>query len=423
MRISRKVSRLAAGLMPLALVSCGQLQPVDIPDRARLFVPVPQSSANEQAMTECPGAEQYAAGLGQLMCTADSRRLELLKQAARVTNDVALFNSLSWPIGSAIIYEKLRDPSTRLLLPASVATALYGFFNSGIPGRDAAHRAAVLTLTCGILQYTPYLYKKVEFDGEDTATSTGSPGLQQAIESLETAREAFWSEGGRVLRGLEVRPSVAGSRPDSIGQRTGQTASGGRRYTSPEPHLRAWIERQVAVADQYVALATDLNVEVLASGKPTGLGKVIASVESVREADIASKRPALVSPKDRGAEIATGINALIGQSGSAASGRLTLIEGTPLQSLTKASSKDWAAFENGSAVTELSKAEVRIGRWLTGFRRAQRLSVEARQEVGCPLSAAVRQAAGAPAPSASSPAATPATPNETPLAPAPRGTS
>lgn len=430
MRLARTGPRLTAALTPLALVSCGQLHPVDIPDQARLFVPAGAASSTITEAT-CPGASDYAAGLGLTMCEADSRRLALLRQAARVTNDVALFNSLSWPIGSAVIYEKIRDPSTRLLLPAAIATGLYGFFNSGIPGRDATHRAAAFSLTCAILEYTPYLYKQADFDGDATVTPPRPPGLEQAIHTLDDARQAFQLAATRALRGLEVRPAMAGTRPDSIGQRTGQVASGGRKFTSPEPQLRAWVSRQLAIADQFLALGGELQAGVKASAGANGLRAFMGHTEEVREADLASKRPALVSPQDRAAEIVKGFNTLTAQSGGAALGSLTLVEGAPLQSLAKPSAQQWADFESSAAVANLSAAEVKIARWLTEFRHAHRLSVEARQAVGCPLSAATKDAVaptaprasppGTPSPPASRPT-TPATPGETPLPTAPGAT-
>lgn len=419
MPVAWKGLRLVVALSPVALVACGQMRPVDIPAH-RLFMP-PEAAASAPLPAECAGADQYVENLGQAMCTADSRRLELLRQAARVTNDAALINSLSWPIGSAVIYEKIRDPSTSLLLPAAVATALSGFFNSGIPGRDAAHRAAASTLTCGILQYTPFLYRKAEFEGD--------AGFAALVKRLSADRQAFSIKANLVLRDLQVRESVPGSSPDSIAQRTGQVATGGRKFTSPEPQLRAWVNRQVALADQLIALAWDLEAGVRASGRATGLRSVVAHAEAVREAELASKRPAQFSLQDRAAEISKGISVLAAQSGGAALGSITVVD-APLQSLNRASEKAWRAFETSDEVNKLSASELDVGRWLVAFRKAERLSVETRQEIGCPLSAAARQAAAPttrttpPATSApGSPATTPATPSQTPLDPQPGAAS
>lgn len=381
-------------LLAPALPGCGILNPVDGAGQARLFgKPVPPSSAAsapaEQAAFACKGSDQYEAGLGEQMCSVETRRLELMRQAAEVTNNTMNFNALSWPMGSAVLYAKLKSPDTSLLLPAALATGLYGFLNAGIPGRDAIHRAAAKQLACGEVEASQYLYTKQELSNE----GAGELGLLPALRRLKERLDNHASAGEALLPTLSnVKAVSVPSDPISrLGKSTGGSAG-------PSVDGRAQLERAVEARQTQAARTLGEGRLLLGGiqGSADKLAGVAVAAEVEREAKLASSAPALRDPTAEAAKITAMVSSLIAQSGRQSAGAgvsvaSTTISGTALDALTPSSREKWIAFQSTEG-RYLRSAVADVQRWLDIEQNRLPKVTQTLAALGClPASAETRE--------------------------------
>ena len=332
------------------LCSCGVMWPIDEPSPGRMFVPSPTSQAAEDA--SCKGSDAFAAGLGAEICSADSLRLRWMKDSATVTNNTVNFNALLWPLGSVALYYHLKKSDGSLLLPAAVATGIYGFLNAGVPGRDAINRQAAKELACAIIDASGNLYSEDEYKG-----------VTEALDDLDTKIENFEGAQGELLDGLKVQGSGGGaSNPDSIEQLVGRPSRGGN--ADPLPALWRYVSDRLQLARKIKANGQSLKSEISASAMRLRAQR--ADVEWRRRADLAKNSPDLRNPAEEQTRIADFIKGVQVGVATAQSGPSTergkddkrkdeakadpstaTVPPSLLKSLKPTSRQEWRKFEKG----------------------------------------------------------------------------
>lgn len=226
--------RTAVHLAVLLVAGCAVLDPVNLPKKGSsniLALPqpanVPSHPDGAAAPPHCDGAKCYAGfagGLGEAIAEMDERRLQLTQLGADVVNTTATYNALLWPIGAAVLYQRMVTPSYSLLLPAAVAAGSYGFMASGVSDRDKHYLATARQLGCQIVDASVDLYKTVDLSEAATKNENGNrvraqtrggvrlPGLYRALDDLQEKIETYAENRDTQLSALVLeRPKAAPS--------------------------------------------------------------------------------------------------------------------------------------------------------------------------------------------------------------------
>lgn len=381
---------------------CGITQPIEVPATERLFVPDPYRPG---ATGPCADSYLYAEGLGTEICNTDSLRLKWMEEAAQVSNNAVNFNALSWPFGSAALYYSLKVSDSTLLLPAAMAAGLYGFLNSGIPGRDAIDRKAAKALACAIVDASADLYTAEEFDG-----------FRGALRRLDWAIRNVEAEQGRLVDGLRVArsgPSKADpdSNPDSIRRLTGGSPERGRGGAAdPRPTLERYLADRLAWAREIWAKGQTLEWTV--AGSAARLQALRAQVALERQTALAEKAPAMRNPAETQKGVAEFVKGfqegaaalLAAQSGQTKkdAGKMGVPKADPkfptvpsavLRPLTSKAIQDWRDFET-LRNQNLQAAVLQVRRWTDEHKLRQDQTRETGQAIGCDSPEALPVASG-----------------------------
>jgi hypothetical protein len=322
------------------------------------------------------------------MCTVETRRLELMQQAAAVTNNTMNFNALSWPLGSALLYQKLSHPSESMLIPAAIATGLYGFLNAGIPGRDAVNRQAAKALACGVVDASLYLYTTQEINGEDTDEATLLPALRR----LHVVIGDYADAADAVLAKLVLRKAVA--LPSDPISRLGRASTGGAG-AGADGRARLAQEVDTRLDTARLALREGRQLAGAIRSSTGRLRGVFVATEAARESKLASAAPALRDPTVEITQIAAAVNKLNAQSGrrdtapdnnGASTHRVELA--AALASLDTDSRKAWAKLqvrvaEEGGEGKRLQTAVAEVQRWVEAHQNRKPIVAEAMSALGC----------------------------------------
>lgn len=303
----------------LLLAGCSIVDPIHLPDRerSRIFA-LPASSADpggKPADPSCEGMGTFAGGLGMAICDVDERRLQLNKLGAEVINGTATYNALLWPIGSAVLYEKLRNSNHSLLLPAAVATAAYGFISSGVSDRDRHYVLTGRRLACEIVDASVDLYKTADLttasDTTETTDSLRRPGLYTALNTLRTQIKTFREKRDEKLSALTVERAKSGAGSKlflDLKRGLGRGATDG----PPKDSRQKILDATQALLDQARATqksGEEMRTRIADSGMR--LRARWASVESSAQEQLSARVPAPVDPKVIGKQVIDSMNAFV----------------------------------------------------------------------------------------------------------------
>lgn len=405
-----------------SLSGCGILQPVDMPNTS-LLVPMTAGTKSQDGTphNDCP---DFAAGLDQIICAADQRRLELQSQAAQVTNNKANFNALTWPlIGGAIYYQALNSEH-RLLLPAAIATGLYGFFNSGIPGRDTIHRDAARGLACAIVEANGDAYLRTQYeknpDGQPVALQPALENLDKKIAIASLKWTKFSDE--HLNHGKSERRKPQDSIDRLLDWKDSRAAKGFGNNT------RQALEKHVQdrLADVIRILKDGEQIEQSIATRAAWLSGAWVAVEQRREAQLAKNGEALRDPLEEAKKVVQAYASLTnlaiaqGKEGSAQkdSGAPAHPGILPLPpelktGLNAASKQELRVFQHFWE-TDLRQAITDVRYWLNNHNSRLEKVKQTKLALGCPAEVAI-VVASPPRGIDSGRAQTPVTPNISPL--------
>ncbi len=312
-RLPRRRPAIAATVGAALLAGCGVLNPV--PETALTTRLWPQRPATQQTAQAsgtagtgtdagCTDAGIYVGGLDLAMCEVDLRRRAYLRHGADVINTEANYNALLWPLGAAAVHEKLRGaPNAKLLLPAVLASASYGFLKAGIPERQKLYLTASRQLACAVVAAGPDLYLEKEIE-QQTGTPMVSPySLRGALVQLGIAINAYEDARAELLAALRPNPGKpavpAAAKSSNVYDKWRSKGGGGRAAVTgsdTRPQVAAQTLARLKHAREQLALGQAL-LRRLQSGAPAlALQARAAQIDAQLQQQLADKALPLESP-------------------------------------------------------------------------------------------------------------------------------
>jgi hypothetical protein len=393
--------RAATGVGAALLAGCGVLNPV--PDAAlggRLAPRAPGTAAAAgQPLTAaatvpaCANSASFVGALDVAVCEVDARRLGYLQRSADVLNGQANYNALLWPLGAVAVYEKLRGaPNAKLLLPAVLGTAAYGFVSSGIPDRQKVYLDAARQLACAIVAAGPDLYQPHEIDPLPGPVQTPRT-LRGVLVDLGHSVDAYEGARADLLAMLKPRPgtaAVAGSN-DVFGR--WQAAAGGRAATKGEDSrgkVATETQARLVQARAQLALGQAL-LRRLESGAPAAalLGRA-ARIDAQVQQQLADKAPPPANPASAAAEFKALARATLtlqanidGATAAALPDPLDAALPVAIFDGLDAGSQQRLQQFQQLQMAHLRKASQHVGDWLARHRAGQQDAGAALEQAGC----------------------------------------
>jgi hypothetical protein len=300
-----------AHIAAIALMAgCTVMQPITAPENASFFPRLgtdgqPQSDV-EAAYTECASSLPYpgcfVGGLGEAIRDVDARRMDLVQQAAGVSNTTASFNALLWPVGGAILLDARTASTTATLTRMAILAAAYGFLSSGVPEREKFYLQASHKLFCAIANARPDLYGISDF-GDVSAVSkaetfsSADRRLVPAIHNLKDQIDEFSETRVTILRKLHLKPTPQAAL-GTVTERRIAIAQGKAMGSGVSPDTRPGIEertrRQYELARTTLREAEEFEQRIRRSG--SRLRALWIALENEHHAALAAKVPPLSEP-------------------------------------------------------------------------------------------------------------------------------
>lgn len=319
-------SRLGAAVLAAAgVAACGVIDPVPAESSAtRLWRPPPMQGAASASGTgtgtgkidgqstsaadaaACADDKHFVGGLGGAICEADQRRLAYLQHSAAVVNGVANYNAMLWPLGAAAVHEKLRGaPNSKLILPAVLAAAGYGFISSGIPKREAIYIEAARQLGCAIVGAGPDLYRWNEVEPLHQAVPHQAPhALRPALSELALQIKHYDAARADLLADLQPRPGkpavVGAPRSNNVFERWTPPAGGGGKAAvkgdDKRPQVIAETRARLVHARAQLSAGHAVLRRLEGGAAATGLRARIAVIDATVHKQLAEQAPPPASP-------------------------------------------------------------------------------------------------------------------------------
>lgn len=393
----------------LLLGGCTIGQPVQLPSQGGIFMhggpPWPQSAeavaseaaARKMLLANCEPAGRYAGGLGEALCDADVRRLQLLGFAAEATNTNATYNAWLWPLGSAALYEKMRGaPNSKLLLPAALAAGVFGYINAGIPDRAKRYLGGAGKLACVMVEGSAELYTSAELerplDEGMPFTPEAAPGLDAALRTLRDEARQYNRARASLLAGLTLRSGPAKDTSTFVAQAAARHrgGSGGGGVKDSRADIRRETQARLDLALKVLDDGRAAHARIHSSG--WRLRAATSEADRLLQLSLSDQVAPPESPASATAQIMAQLNLLAAQSGVVASTvpdatdaalPVTLFEG-----LSPDSRRGLQAFQT-SFGGPLYEAIHDVNAWLKDHARRRESARQAATEIGCAAAAAL----------------------------------
>lgn len=407
------VAILAAG----SLIACGVIDPVPAESSAtRLWRAPPVSGKAAEAgggsaskgtgtatadASACPDDSEFIGGLGAAICEADQRRLAYLQRSATAINSIANYNAMLWPLGAAAVHEKLRGaPNSKLILPAVLAAASYGFINAGIPKREAIYIEAARQLGCAIVGAGPDLYRWSEVDPQNVAVPHQAPhALRPALSQLALHIKSYDEARADLLADLQPRagkPAVAGApRSNNVFERWTAPPSGGGKAAvkgaDKRPEVAAETRARLVHARAQLAEGHVVLRRLEGGATATALRGRIALIDATVHKQLAEQAPAPTSPASAASDFKTLARAIVTLQASADASEPTSAKPDPLETALPHTVYDGLDAKSADALRKFQKVHAAplrnqvqaVGDWLARHATTRQEVAQTLEASGC----------------------------------------
>lgn len=404
----------AVALATDCLAGCSVIDPVPVEPQTALLWQAPHAAANTahaaSAGSSATGAfdpmadaatchddGRFVGGLAAAICEVDLRRLAYLRRAAAVVNGNANYNAALWPLGAAAVFEKLRGaPNAKLLLPATLGAAAYGFVTSGIPEREKIYLEASRQLGCAIVSAAPDLVEQHEIDPLVGPPLQSPPPLRAALVQLDLQIEAYDDARAVLLADLKPRPGTAATsaaRSGNVFDRWSVQGGGRAAIRGDDKRTGVATETRARLVHARTQLsAGQALLRKLESGAPAAaLRGRAAHVDATLYKQLADKAPAPANPASAAGDFNALARAMLTLQGSLEATNPAAAASDPLETALPHALFDGLAPDSQAALRKfqqryaagLRKRTQHVSDWLASHAAARQDTTEVLKQAGC----------------------------------------